>query len=214
MSSSSQDDKRILPPLMDFPVRPFPSFIHSVRNWFFTNFLIRPYFDAHFSKTSFIDGAQVAVEFISNCLAEGDFEALEQSNAVSSECLKELRRNISLLSMTDRKRLAVGKEDIVLNFIYQIGIMLDDDTDDGRPTRRHVEITYSAHYIQDLGNMESWEARNISHIHQDVMKDIEAGRQLIVNYRFIREYTKGVEDSWTVNALNHATLKDVANEYD
>lgn len=29
---------------------------------------------------------------------------------------------------------------------------------------------------------------------------------IILNYRFIRDYTSGVEDSWTINAINHFPL--------
>lgn len=32
----------------------------------------------------------------------------------------------------------------------------------------------------------------------------------ICNYRFIREFTKGVESDWTVNLLNHFRPIDVA----
>ena len=36
----------------------------------------------------------------------------------------------------------------------------------------------------------------------------EHGGPQILNYRFIREYTKEIEDSWTINALNHFMLLD------
>ena len=32
---------------------------------------------------------------------------------------------------------------------------------------------------------------------------------VILNYRFIRDYTKNVSDSWTVNIVNHVLLKDM-----
>jgi hypothetical protein len=31
-------------------------------------------------------------------------------------------------------------------------------------------------------------------------------------FRFIRNYTKGVEDSWTINALNYFKLADMLEE--
>ena len=61
---------------------------HYFRNFFFTNFLIRPYFDSSFNKSNFLDGAKSAVEFVSNCLATGDLESLEESKTVTPECLK------------------------------------------------------------------------------------------------------------------------------
>ena len=33
----------------------------------------------------------------------------------------------------------------------------------------------------------------------------------ICNYRFIREFTKGVEDQWTVNVINHFKPADYAS---
>ena len=60
---------------------------------FFTHFLIRPYFDNDFNKADFLDGAKAAVEFVSNCLSSGDLEALEESKAVSPECLKVSKTN-------------------------------------------------------------------------------------------------------------------------
>lgn len=33
-------------------------------------------------------------------------------------------------------------------------------------------------------------------------------RIYICNYRFIREFTKGVQDDWTINAINHFKPSD------
>ena len=46
----------------------------------------------------------------------------------------------------------------------------------------------------------------------ETMEEIEGpGPELLV-YRFIRNYTKGVEDSWTINGINHRSAKDIHNE--
>lgn len=34
----------------------------------------------------------------------------------------------------------------------------------------------------------------------------------VLNYQFIKEVTKGVEDEWTVNLINHARLSDVIEQ--
>lgn len=34
----------------------------------------------------------------------------------------------------------------------------------------------------------------------------------ILNYRFIKEVTKGVDDDWTVNLINHIRLNDEMEE--
>ena len=36
-------------------------------------------------------------------------------------------------------------------------------------------------------------------------------RVYILNYRFIREFTKGVQDEWTINAINHFRPSDLLN---
>ena len=61
--------------------------------------------------------------------------------------MNELKRNISFFSAVQRERLHVAKEDIFYNFIYQIGVMMNDDEE--KPTR-HVEITYVGHQIRNL----------------------------------------------------------------
>ena len=99
--------------------------------------------------------------------------------------------------MDQRRQIPLCKEDIIFGFIYQIGVLLDDDRN-----TRHVEITYTAHYIP--------EENRESHAEEE-MQDFRKFQNSIViaSYRFIRDYTKGVEDSWTINALNHVAMKDV-----
>jgi len=118
-----------------------------------------------------------------------------------------------------KERLAVSTEDIWYHFIYQIGVIMDDHD----PTDRQVEITYIAHHIKEKNvNMEKaiekmqdklWsEKQNTSRAFVETMEEIEGpGPELLV-YRFIRNYTKGVEDSWTINGINHKSVKDIRNE--
>ncbi len=127
---------RILPTLMNLPEKPYPNMAHTFRNFIFNHFLIRPYFDPNYSSQTFGDGAKSAIEFVSNCLATGDFETLEKSDALSNDCLQELKRNLSLFSMQQRERLQVSKDDFLMSFIYQIGIMFDDDHDPGKNLRQ------------------------------------------------------------------------------
>ena len=56
------------------------------------------------------------------------------------------------------------------------------------------------------------EKQNTSRALVETMEEIEGpGPELLV-YRFIRNYTKGVEDSWTINGINHKSAKDIHNE--
>ena len=53
-----------------------------------------------------MDGAKAAVEFVSNCLSSGDLEALEESKAVSPECLKVTE--IAYLLLMNLRRNSTG----------------------------------------------------------------------------------------------------------
>jgi len=47
----------MLPPLMDFPRLMWPKVMNTIRNWFFSYFVIKPYFDNEFSIKDFMQGA-------------------------------------------------------------------------------------------------------------------------------------------------------------
>lgn len=36
---------------------------------------------------------------------------------------------------------------------------------------------------------------------EDIQKELLCRQTLVLNYRFIREYTEGVNDAWTINAI-------------
>jgi hypothetical protein len=97
-------------------------------------------------------------------------------------------------------------DEIEMSFIYQIGIMMEDHpTEEGQHTR-HVEITWAAHCLPDHIRQIGLSADNDPLKFKELME--ESGGPTILNYRFIRDYTKGVEDGWTINAANHFKLFD------
>ena len=82
--------------------------------------------------------------------------------------------------------------------MYQIGVIMDDNKN-----TRHVEITYTAHYVQE---------KHAAVISNDIEGFSDFQKSIIIlTYRFIRNYTKGVEDSWTINALNHISMRDITD---
>ena len=217
----NEDNRQFIPKLMNMEMRLVPSLMHRIRNFFFEHGIIRPYFDPDFSKHNFLKGAKSAIEFVSSCIAEGDYTTLKESQVLTEDCLREIIMNMTLVSPENRRKIAVKQEDIQLNFIYQIGVMLEDDP---KPTR-HVEITYVAHVLTDdlidsaenkedmlrnaIGNQEY---KNLRILESDIFLFFNLDYQILVNYRFIRNYTKGVEDSWTINALNHITLRQLLKQ--
>jgi len=82
--------------------------------------------------------------------------------------------------------------------------------DEEKPTR-HVEITYVGHQIRNLDKKAEQMPMSLKGMKQLAVAPGEEGAILLV-YRFIRNYTKGVNDSWTINAINHQSLKDLQEE--
>jgi len=196
----SSNNERQLPFLMNFSVKPSPNFVHSFKNFFFANMIVRPYYDNDFTNENFLEGAKSAVEFVSNKIAEGDFDKLRESNALTDDCFREIVLNSSNFSMDQRHLIALSKDDIIYSFVYQIGVMLDENRN-----TRHVEITYTAHYIPEKNADTDEETQNFTDFQRSI---------LVLTYRFIRNYTKGVEDSWTINALNHVSMKDITDGHE
>eukprot|EP00095_Tigriopus_kingsejongensis_P007404 maker-scaffold112_size353035-snap-gene-2.31 protein:Tk07404 transcript:maker-scaffold112_size353035-snap-gene-2.31-mRNA-1 annotation:"hypothetical protein L798_02236" len=189
--------------LADFPQLASPNLIHSLRNWFLTYVLIKPYFDPDFDLQEFKAGARAAVAEVSQCLTKGkcisDLEPLE--GLMSPDCLKEVRRQLSLFSLSQRKMLDIQANDIMSTFIYQIGIIMNEEheEEDTKKQVRHVEITIIAHAFQNFEALAE-----VSSGALDFKRTMdEQGGPLVVNCRFIRDFTKGVDDQWTINALNY-----------
>lgn len=57
-------------------------------------------------------------------------------------------------------------------------------------------------YHAMLGLKEMREAEVVLPVDLGVRPEYQ-DKLFICNYRFIREFTKGVQDDWTINAINH-----------
>ncbi|KAK7864218.1 hypothetical protein R5R35_002059 [Gryllus longicercus] len=193
--NSSGNPAKSLPPLMNFPEIVWPSVIKTVKNRVLSSFIITPYFDREFRLSDFVQGSKQAVQCVSSYLSRGDYNSLE--GLVTKDALSEVKRNMSLFSVEQRHDLFVDKEDIYFSFPYQIGIMFNDDDQN---QQRFVEITMVYHILHGLKEMRA----------QDINPPLNLGmlpeyqdKLHLCNYRFIREFTKGVESDWTVNVVNH-----------
>ncbi|GBP41350.1 m-AAA protease-interacting protein 1, mitochondrial [Eumeta japonica] len=177
---------------MNFPPIVWPSFIKFIRNWMFATFIIKPYFDNEFSLPDFIEASKQAVQVVSGALQRSDFNTLE--GLVKQEALVVLKNAVSNLSMAQREMLSIDVEDIYYAFPYQVGVMFDESD------KRWVEITMCYHVLKGLKSMT--EAGDLPPLSLGVQPEYQ-DKLYILNYRFIREFTKGVEDSWWVNVVNH-----------
>ncbi|XP_045136619.1 m-AAA protease-interacting protein 1, mitochondrial-like [Portunus trituberculatus] len=188
--------QKVSPQLMEFPWVVWPSLWHSIRNWIFANLLIHRYLDQEFEMTSFKKGAIQALVYVSQELSKGNFESLE--GLVTSPSLEEIKKNFAHFSLKQRLDLAVEKEDIFFSFPYQIGMIF---TNEGTTHERiFVEITMCYHIFrgfQEYVNSPSASEGGLRAVYDN------HERISIANYRFIREFTKGVVDDWTISLANH-----------
>ncbi|KAK7070628.1 hypothetical protein SK128_023860 [Halocaridina rubra] len=186
------------PELMNFPWIVWPSVWHTIRNWIFANLIIKPYMDKEFTLASFKAGAIQALVHVSQEISKGNFSALE--GLITKPSLEEAQSNFAVLSLKQRLDLAVVAEDIFFCFPYQIGVMF---TNEGGPKERvFVEITMCYHIFKGFqDHIENISKSPATGSFSAVYDNYD--RISIANYRFIREFTKGVDDQWTVNVANH-----------
>lgn len=68
--------------------------------------------------------------------------------------------------------------------------------------QRFVEITMCYHAIYGLSKLRS--TKNFDeNLQQTFQAKQMENKVFIINFRFIKEFTKGVSSSWTINALNY-----------
>lgn len=75
----------------------------------------------------------------------------------------------------------------------------------GTSEKRFVEITMVFHTLRGLSTMRS--KGEEPPLNMGMMPEYQQ-KISICNYRFIREFSKGVENEWTINLLNHFRPSD------
>uniref|UniRef100_A0A182NAR2 Juvenile hormone esterase binding protein n=1 Tax=Anopheles dirus TaxID=7168 RepID=A0A182NAR2_9DIPT len=227
-SSQQRQVRKPRPVLMDFPQLVWPSVIKTIRNWIMIHFIIRPYFDREFVLPDFIQGAKQALQacpliallrvyniltemfngtlqVVSSSLAGGEMKQLE--GLVDRATISDLKQSLSKMSVAQRYDIQVDKEDVYFSFPYQVGVMFDESDDDSQ--KRFVEITMVFHVLRGLkGMIERGESVPLN---VGVLPEFR-DKISICNYRFIKEFTKGVDSDWTVNVVNHFKPSDYIDE--
>jgi len=191
----SKNNKKPLK-LMDFKEIIWPHPLKSLRNFWFS-LLIRGYYDNSYNPETFLKGAEQAITTVSNLMSEGRFDDLE--SLLSRDAIREIRKNYNELSTKQRQFIKVDASDIFFRFIYEIGMIFDDNSN-----QRFVEITAVFQGIHGMNRMQHQDSQDFA----EQMRKSE-DQVYVCNYRFIREFTKGVEDSWTINKLNHFSPKEL-----
>jgi len=177
--------------LMDFPQATWPSFFKALKNWIVAKLIIQPYMDNDFTLESFVQGGKQALVHVSHLISEGKFDELE--GLVTAEAIAEVQRKHSKLNLAQRQNVAIQSEDIYFAFPYEVGIMIEDSES---VEKRFVEITMCCHCLLGLGQLKQVDPhfQQLSE-HKDKI--------IVCNYRFMREYTKGVESGWVINVISH-----------
>ncbi|KFM74254.1 hypothetical protein X975_19857, partial [Stegodyphus mimosarum] len=192
---NDEDDKKKPKMLMKFEPVLRPEVLLTIKNWILAKFIIRPYLDNEFTLKDFTSGAKQALTVVSSFLSQGDFQSL--AGLVTDEAITEIKRNFAALNVKERQDLFVKVADILFAFPYQVGIIFDDSNQ-----RRFAEITVVYHCMNDFEELKS-QGKALT---EDAKEDIK-----ICNYRFIREYTKGVQSDWIINRLGHFKLRHFEN---
>ncbi|XP_046380217.1 m-AAA protease-interacting protein 1, mitochondrial-like [Haliotis rufescens] len=187
--------RRIPLKLMEFPEILWPNIIKSMKNRIFA-FLITGYFDKSFTIDSFIDGCIQAVSLVSSCISVGNFDSLQ--GLVEDEAIQEIRNSYADLDVGQRRFICVNPRDIFFRFVYEIGMIFDDHSE-----RRFVEVTV---VLQGFHGYNEAKEKEPVEYYNEVRDNQE--RLYICNYRFIREFTKGMEGDWSINKLNHFSPKE------
>jgi len=172
-----------------------PEILLTIKNWILTKLIIQPYLDSDFTLRDFIVGAKQALTIVSSLLSQGDFQSMK--GLVTDEATAEIKSNYAALNVKERQDLFIKVTDILFAFPYQIGIFFDDANQ-----KRFAEINVVYHCMDDFEEFKSQGKVLTEHARDDLK---------ICNYRFIREYTKGVKSDWTINRLGHYKLCNFEN---
>jgi len=116
---------------------------------------------------------------------------LELKGLVTREAISEIEKNYQKLETKQKQFIAINPKDLFIRFVYEIGIIFDEETN-----KRFVEITTVIQGCHGLG---------AARMGDDYVEEMKKSQDQLYacNYRFLREYTKGVDSDWTINKLNH-----------
>lgn len=209
---STSDRSNGIPPLLelsDLPVVHLPNPFKTIRNWFLSTFIIKMHLDKEFDALEFSKFATKAVQIVCARLSQSNYSSLE--GLLTDKLLARIQAKLETLSTVQKSQLFFDLEDVIFQFMYEIGIIFDEDTKEeisGEP-KRFVEITLCYQISKDNEMLQ-----NVSAGPFPGPIDVKKASENIhlLNCRFIREYTKGVEDQWTINGFNYIKVADLMRE--
>ena len=138
-------------------------------------------------------------------MAAGDFEALR--DMVDDDTINKMRHVVGSMTPEQRQWIVVNDSDIQWIFTYEIQFITKENATDEK-SRFFVEIMVVIHAYRDndveLSDM-------LGKPNAELMDKLEKNYS-VANYRFIKEFTKGVDDDWTINHIFHVKPTDEMKE--
>lgn len=119
-----------------------------------------------------------SLQAVSRLVAAGNFDALEE--LVDDETLAKIRDLIAPMSVDEREKYIVNRKNIIYAFPYEIQFIQKRGSDG--LNRIFVEIMVVCQAL--CSKVDDYK-----------------GTMRAVNFRFVKEFTKGVEDDWTINYI-------------
>lgn len=127
---------------------------------------------------------------------------------VDDDTINKMRRIVGPMTPEQRKLLVVNNDDIQWIFPYEIQFITKQNSEE--KSRFFVEIMVVVHAFRDMDiNFELSDFFRAPT--PEAMEPFEKNYS-VANYRFIKEFTKGVEDDWTINYILHVKPTDEMNE--
>lgn len=132
---------------------------------------------------------------------------------VDEETIDKMRYIVGSMTAEQRQLLIVNDSDIRWIFPHEIQFITKENVVENK-SRFFVEIMVVIHAYRDKDVELSdflFKSSNLNLSEGEVMDKLEKNYS-IANYRFIKEFTKGVDDDWTINHIFHVKPTDELKE--
>lgn len=126
---------------------------------------------------------------------------------VDDDTIDKMRHVVGSMTPEQRQWIVVNESDIQWIFPYEIQFITKESSVTNK-SRFFVEIMVVIHAYRDT-DIELSDL--LGKPNAEVMDKLEKNYS-VANYRFIKEFTKGVEDDWTINHILHVKPTDDMKE--
>lgn len=126
---------------------------------------------------------------------------------VDDDTIHKMRRIVGPMTSEQRQLININDDDIQWIFPHEIQFITKENVDEDK-SRFFVEIMVVVHAFR--GEVD-WKDIVGNKDNDELVERMEQNYS-IANYRFIKEFTKGIEDDWTINHIVHVKPTDEMKE--